>query len=119
MNTPQKELPKAYDPSRYEPRMRELWKEKKAFEVGSNKPSSKKQFSIIMPPPNANGSLHAGHLMYVVEDIATRYHRMLGEPTLWLPGTDHAGIETQFVYEQVLAGEGKSRHDLGQEKFYS
>lgn len=85
----------------------------------ANRSVIKKPFTVIMPPPNANGSLHAGHLMYVVEDIMTRYARMQGRPTLWQPGTDHAGTETQFVFEKKLATEGRTRHDLGPDKFYS
>ncbi len=81
--------------------------------------ASKPPFTIIMPPPNANGDLHLGHAMFVIEDILTRYRRMQGHPTLWLPGTDHAGIETQVVYERELAKQGKSRYDLGPEKFYA
>ena len=116
-STTNNELSKTYNPSQHEPRISELWDKAEAFRVAGD--SSKEPFCIIMPPPNANGSLHAGHLMYVVEDIAVRYARMQGRPTLWLPGTDHAGIETQFVYEQLLAKRNITRHDLGQEKFYS
>ena len=113
-------MEKAYDPSKYEPTIRQLWDDNKSFALGSNNPdNTKPPFTNIMPPPNANGSLHAGHLMYVTEDIMTRYARMQGRPTLWQPGTDHAGTETQFVFEKKLAAEDKSRHDLGQEKFYS
>jgi valyl-tRNA synthetase len=111
-----KELSKAYVPSEHEANILKLWQESKSF--APQKDATGKPFCIIMPPPNANGSLHAGHLMYVVEDIATRFARMSGRPTLWLPGTDHAGIETQFVYEKELEKVGKTRHDLGQEKFY-
>ena len=71
-----------------------------------------------MPPPNANGNLHTGHAMFVIEDLMIRYRRMQGHPTLWLPGTDHAGIETQVVYENLLKKDGKSRFDLGRDKFY-
>lgn len=92
------------------------WEDKGLF-----KPSSEAKgepFSIIMPPPNANGNLHAGHAVgYTLEDIICRYMRQQGRPVLWQPGTDHAGIETQFVYEKKLASEGKSRFDLGPEKF--
>lgn len=114
------DMEKAYDPSKYEPTIRQLWEDNKSFALGSNNPDeTKPPFTNIMPPPNANGSLHAGHLMYVTEDIMTRYARMQGRPTLWQPGTDHAGTETQFVFEKKLAAEGTSRHDLGQETFYS
>ncbi len=77
-----------------------------------------KPFTIILPPPNANADLHFGHAMYVVEDILTRYHRMLGDAALWLPGADHAGFETQVVFEKHLAKEGKSRFDYDRETLY-
>ncbi len=75
-------------------------------------------FVVIMPPPNVTGELHIGHALFVsIQDIMTRYHRMLGDPTLWLPGADHAGIAGQWVVERQLAQEGLTRHDLGREKF--
>jgi len=78
-----------------------------------------KPFTIIMPPPNANGALHAGHAMFItIEDIMTRYARMRGKKALWLPGTDHAGFETQVVYERVLEKEGRSRFDMTREELY-
>lgn len=84
-----------------------LWEKNKAFTPqGSGRP-----FCIILPPPNANADLHVGHAAYVIEDIMIRYHRMKGDTTLWLPGADHAGFETQFVFEKNLAKEGKSRFD--------
>ncbi|CAN6700314.1 unnamed protein product [Malus baccata var. baccata] len=77
-------------------------------------------FVISMPPPNVTGSLHMGHAMFVtLEDIMVRYHRMKGKPTLWLPGTDHAGIATQLVVEKMLASEGIKRVDLGRDEFVS
>ncbi len=81
--------------------------------------SDRPPFSIVIPPPNVTGSLHMGHaLTLTIEDVLTRWHRMLGDNALWLPGTDHAGIATQMVVErQIMAGEGKSRHDLGREEF--
>lgn len=83
------------------------------------KKSGKKPFTIIMPPPNANDPLHIGHAMFVtIEDIFIRFHRMKGEAALWLPGTDHAGIETQFVFEKKLAKEGKSRFDFDRDALY-
>ncbi len=113
-------MEKAYQPQKYEVEIRELWDKNHSFALGSNTPAPDAQpFTIIMPPPNANGSLHAGHLMYVVEDIMTRYARMQGRPTLWQPGTDHAGTETQFVFEKKLAEEGRNRHDLGPDKFFA
>ncbi len=121
-----KEMPKTYQPAKHEAQIYDLWKANNAFEPDSgvkaqqgNGTANKDPFCIIMPPPNANGSLHAGHLMYVVEDIATRYARMQGRPALWLPGTDHAGIETQVVYERELEKKGLTRFDLGPDKFYN
>ncbi len=78
----------------------------------------KKPFTIILPPPNANADLHLGHAMYVVEDILIRYHRMKGDVTLWLPGTDHAGFETQYVFEKELQKKGKSRFDFDRDNLY-
>lgn len=79
---------------------------------------TKKPFSIILPLPNANDPMHMGHALFTVQDIMIRYHRMLGEPTLWLPGGDHAGIETQFVFEKKLSKEGKSRFDFDRDTLY-
>lgn len=110
------ELPKSYNPSEYESDIYAMWEKDNAFSPAGDK--DKNPFSVIMPPPNANGSLHAGHAMYVVDDIATRFNRMQGRPTLWLPGVDHAGIETQVVFERELAKENKTRFDLGKEEFY-
>ena len=93
-----------------------LWEKSGAFTPKIDK--SKKPFTIILPPPNANEALHAGHALFTVEDIMVRYHRMLGDPTLWLPGTDHAGIETQFVFEKHLKAEGKSRFDYDRDTLY-
>ena len=76
-------IEKAYEPSKYEPQIRKLWQDHRSYDLGSNSPApDTKPFSIIMPPPNANGSLHAGHLMYVVEDIMARYARMQGLDTI-------------------------------------
>jgi len=114
------DLEKAYDPSLYEKALYERWESSGAFKPAQNasNDADKTPYTIIMPPLNANGDMHAGHGMYVVEDIAARYRRMQGHPTLWLPGTDHAGIETQVVYERLLAKKGQSRFDLGREEFY-
>lgn len=109
-------MPKAYQPGEYEERLYKMWEESGAFKPNLDTPKS--PFSIILPPPNANGNLHTGHAMYVVEDIMVRYRRMQGHPTLWLPGTDHAGIETQVVFERELAKEGKSRFDFTPQEFY-
>ncbi len=78
----------------------------------------KQPFCVILPPPNANDPLHAGHALYCVEDVMVRFHRMLGDPTLWLPGTDHAGIETQFVFEKYLQKQGKSRFDYDRDTLF-
>jgi valyl-tRNA synthetase len=85
----------------------------------SNIVKGAKPFTIIMPPPNANGSLHIGHAVFVtIEDIMIRYNRMLGKPTLWVPGADHAGFETQVVFEKKLEKEGKSRFQFNREELY-
>jgi valyl-tRNA synthetase len=79
---------------------------------------SKKPFSIILPPPNANGSLHLGHAMFVYEDVMIRFHKMKGYETLWLLGLDHAGFETQYVFEKHLKKQGKSRFDFKREELF-
>ena len=109
-------MDKAYNSSQ-EGKIYEKWQKSGAFTPIIDK--SKKPFSIILPPPNANNPLHAGHALYAVEDIMVRYHRMLGDPTLWLPGTDHAGIETQFVFEKFLQKEGKSRFDYDRDTLFN
>jgi valyl-tRNA synthetase len=91
-------MDKNFNPALAEKQLIEFWQRKKLFEI--NEEASAPAFSIIFPPPNANGDLHLGHAMYVFEDIMIRYHRLLGEVTLWQYGTDHAGIETQFVFEK-------------------
>lgn len=115
-NAEPKELAKAYAPAEHEAAIYTLWEESGAFKPAGD--PKKEPFCIIMPPPNANGNLHCGHGMYVVDDIMTRYWRMQGRPTLWLPGTDHAGIETQVVFERQLESEGKSRFDFTPTEFY-
>jgi len=99
-----------------EKKIYEMWEKSDAFTPKIDK--SKKPFTIILPPPNANEALHAGHALFTVEDIMIRYHRMMGDPTLWLPGTDHAGIETQFVFEKHLKTLGKSRFDYDRNTLY-
>ncbi|MDB5181994.1 MAG: Valyl-tRNA synthetase [Candidatus Saccharibacteria bacterium] len=108
-------LPKIYEPGLYENDIYALWERAEAF-----KPSGKGDpYTIVMPPPNANGNLHIGHeLTAALEDIAARYHRLKGDNTLLLPGADHAGFETQSVYEKHLAKEGKSRFDFSREELY-
>lgn len=110
-------MDKVYDHNKKEKEIYELWEKNNAFTPTINK--KKKPFTIIMPPPNANDNLHIGHARFVtIEDILTRYYRMKGVPTLWLPGADHAGIETQYVFEKKLAKEGKSRFDYDRETLY-
>ncbi len=109
------EMPKAYEPGKVEQKWYKFWLEKGYFKPKID--PKKKPFVIIMPPPNVTGELHVGHaLTATLEDIMTRWHRMKGEPTLWLPGVDHAGIATQVVVEKMLAKEGLERHKLGREK---
>jgi len=112
-----KELPKAYDPKQVESKIYDLWMKGGYFE-GKIDPE-KKPFSIVMPPPNVTGQLHMGHALdATLQDILTRYKRMQGYAALWLPGVDHAGIATQIKVEEVLRKEeGKTRYDLGREKF--
>jgi len=112
----QYEMPKAYEPGKVEQKWYQFWLEKGYFKPRID--PKKKPFVIIMPPPNVTGELHVGHaLTATLEDIMTRWHRMKGEPTLWLPGVDHAGIAAQVVVEQLLAKEGLDRHQIGREKF--
>ncbi len=109
-------LPKAYEPAEIEEKWYSLWEEKKLFRASDEKTG--KEYSIVIPPPNVTGSLHMGHaLNNTLQDILIRYYRMNGYNTLWMPGTDHAGIATQNVVEKQLAEEGLKREDLGREKF--
>ncbi len=101
----------------------ELWSDSGAFtpKVPKNPKKAKGKdnpYSIILPLPNANDPMHMGHALFTIQDILVRFHRMLGQPTLWLPGGDHAGIETQFVFEKKLAKEGKSRFDYDRKTLY-
>ena len=109
-------MPKAFDHRLVEQKIYERW-----LQSGDFTPTidwSKKPFTIVIPPPNVTGELHYGHAMFVAfQDLMARWHRMTGQPTLWLPGTDHAGIATQNVVEADLAKEGLTRFDLGREKF--
>ena len=112
-----KELPKTYDPKAVEKKIYDLWM-KGGYFKGKIDPD-KKPFSIVMPPPNVTGQLHMGHALdATLQDILTRYKRMQGYSALWLPGVDHAGIATQIKVEEVLRKEeGKTRYDLGRDKF--
>jgi len=113
------ELPKTYDPSAIEPRWAEYWVNEKLFHVETPSNDAHQQaFTILLPPPNVTGNLHMGHMFEHTEsDILVRWRRMCGEATLWIPGTDHAGIATQMLVERQLATEGIKRTDLGREKF--
>lgn len=109
-------IPKVYDPQSFEKKWYQYWEENKLFhtEVDSNK----KPFSIVMPPPNVTGQLHMGHAMdNTLQDILIRFRRMQGYNTLWMPGTDHAGIATQAKVDAQLREQGISRYDIGREKF--
>ncbi len=109
-------MDKVYSHKEIEKNIYQTWEEKGYFKPEINPQG--KPFSIILPPPNANAPLHFGHAMYVIEDILVRYHRMLGDAALWFPGADHAGFETQFVFEKKLQKEGKSRFDFDREELY-
>ena len=112
-------MEKTYNHLLYEEKLTKAWEESGLCTPQDGDKAKSKPFTIIMPPPNANDPLHVGHAMFVtVEDVLTRYHRMKGEASLWLPGTDHAGIETQYVFEKKLTKEGKSRFDFDRETLY-
>ncbi len=112
-----KELPKVYEPQQVESRIYQMWEDHDCFKGVED--SEKKPFSIVMPPPNVTGQLHMGHALdCTLQDILTRFKRMQGYAALWVPGTDHAGIATQIkVEEELRVKEGKTRYDLGREKF--
>ena len=110
------DMTKAYDPKSVEQRVYDFWVEGGYFTPVIDR--SKKPYVVIMPPPNVTGELHMGHaLTMALEDLMVRWHRMIGDPTLYLPGTDHAGIATQVVVERQLASDDKTRHDLGRQAF--
>jgi len=110
------DLPKAYEPGLVERKWYDFWMNQGYFTPKID--YTKKPFVVIQPPPNITGDLHLGHaITATLEDIMVRWHRMMGEPTLWLPGEDHAGIAAQMVVERAIAKEGFSRATLGREKF--
>src|SRR5215831_95705 len=112
------DLPKSYDPSDIEKRWAEFWIKNEFFHVSAPDAGDPSMFSLLLPPPNVTGRLHMGHMLnHTQMDIIVRWHRMRGFQTLWLPGTDHAGIATQMMVERQLASEGVGRRDLGREKF--
>jgi valyl-tRNA synthetase len=113
------DLPKSYEPGAIETRWAEYWIKEKLFSVPTPPPGETRPvFTLLLPPPNVTGRLHMGHMLNQTQmDIIVRWHRMRGFITLWLPGTDHAGIATQMMVERDLAKEGKKRRDLGRERF--
>jgi valyl-tRNA synthetase len=116
------ELSKAFDPKSYEDRIYKRWMEKRLFSPSATAPAGSQKgagrFVVVIPPPNVTGVLHMGHgLNNSLQDIEVRYHRMIGDDTLWVPGTDHAGIATQHVVEKQLKKRGTNRLDIGREKF--
>jgi valyl-tRNA synthetase len=109
------EISKTYEPQQIEKKWYEFWEKNEYFQPEGD--TSKPPFTVLMPPPNVTGILHMGHVLNnTLQDIVIRYHRMLGESTLWLPGVDHAGIATQNMVEKELAKEGKTRQEIGREK---
>src|SRR6266404_87932 len=113
------ELEGQYDAKKVEDKIYKLWEDSGFFNPDNLPDKRKNPFTIIMPPANANGSLHAGHaLVMTIEDIMTRYKRMQGFKALWLPGADHAGFETQVVYEKKLEKEGRSRFGMNPDDLY-
>ena len=109
-------MDKTYDQTKTEEKWYKFWEDSGFFKPEINPEG--KPFTIILPPPNANANLHFGHAMMSIEDVLIRYHRMKGEAALFLPGSDHAGFETQVVYEKKLQAEGKSRFDFDRETLY-
>src|SRR5450432_1053878 len=112
------DIPKTYDPKQAEEHHYPRWEARGYFAPEINHDQQAPSFSIVIPPPNVTGSLHMGHaLQHTMMDVVTRYKRMCGYRTLWLPGMDHAGISTQVMVTRELKKEGLTRHDLGREKF--
>ncbi|MCL4794138.1 MAG: valine--tRNA ligase [Bryobacteraceae bacterium] len=113
------QLEKVYEPQRFEPHWAQYWIERGYFHAPSEPDPAKPIFCLVIPPPNVTGSLHIGHMLEHTEiDVTVRWHRMKGDQTLWLPGTDHAGIATQMVVERHLReSQNITRHDLGREEF--
>lgn len=115
-NTLETNIPKVYDPKSFEKKWYKFWEENKLFHQEVNE--TKEPFSIVMPPPNVTGQLHMGHAMdNTLQDILIRFRRMQGYNTIWIPGTDHAGIATQAKVDEMLKKDGISRYDIGREKF--
>src|SRR4051794_37083189 len=116
-SSPPAELPKAYDPSAVESEAYRIWTDRRAFHAEATDAGN--PYAIVIPPPNVTAALHLGHALNVtVQDILVRYHRMLGDNTMWMPGTDYAGIATQTVVEKrVLKEEDKKRTDFKRDEF--
>lgn len=113
------QLLKPYNPTAVEAPLYKEWEESGYFNPDNLPGDRTTPYTIIMPPPNANGSLHAGHARFVtIQDVLMRFHRMNGKKALWVPGADHAGFETQVVYEKKLEKEGRSRFDLSRDELY-
>ena len=122
MTAPASELPTQYDPAETETSVYRRWLDAGAFTAHADRSSrvggDREPFTIVIPPPNATAILHTGHgLDNTVQDVIVRWRRMSGDETLWLPGTDHAGIATQNVVEKLIAKEGKTRFDMGRDAF--
>ena len=112
------EIEKVYEPQRFEPHWAKWWVESNLFHVEAPSEKTNNYFSLVIPPPNVTGSLHMGHMFeHSIIDAQVRWQRMSGKVTVWVPGTDHAGIATQIMVERQLATENLTRHDLGREKF--
>ncbi len=112
-------MDKRYDHHQHEDNIYQLWENSGVFNPDQTEDNTGETFAIIMPPPNANDPLHVGHTMFVsIEDVLIRYHRMLGDDTLWLPGTDHAGIETQYVFEKKLQKKDQSRFNFDRKTLF-
>src|SRR5438128_9726339 len=117
MSAKTSELSKSYDPQAIEREIESLWNENRAFHAEPTDPGE--PYCIVIPPPNVTAALHLGHaLNNTLQDILIRWHRMQGDNTMWMPGTDHAGIATQTVVEKrVLKEEGRKRTDFGRDDF--
>jgi len=109
------EIEKVYEPQRFEPQWAKRWVDEQLFRA---EPGPGNYFSLVIPPPNVTGSLHMGHMFeHAIIDSLIRWHRMRGERTLWLPGTDHAGIATELMVDRQLQKEGKNKRDLPRDEF--
>jgi valyl-tRNA synthetase len=116
--TPRTEMAPRYEAASVEHQIYQRWLDSGAFSPAAEPPEGAPRFVVIQPPPNVTGALHIGHAVtFIIEDVVVRYHRMLGDDTLWLPGVDHASIGAQFVLDKIIAEEGESRASLGRERY--